>query len=290
MKRPISFMGLTAIATMAVLTTPSHASAANLSQDAKSLLVTSPSDSQYETRYNDLMGSYNDQAANLSLAFDDWFAINSFVNNERAAYGTNGAKLDDLISLDLSDLTWEAGAHDVEVFFINEGAGYRNKFGYATSASDTSSRNGMKTFWNNEVDVIWDDVASSNSILANHNGSLALGEGYTIGDVDAGDTVNFFIRNGGRGNGDVFDALSIDETKNADGLQHVTTYQYGEYLVLAYEDLWGGGDRDYNDVVIAVKGLTDTAAAEVPEPGSALALLGLSAVGTLVRKKRHTNA
>lgn len=281
MKLSMSTLGIAAITAIAALGNASTANAATLSQQAAGLLNANPDNSQYQTQYNNVSGAYNAQAADYSLEFDDWFAINSFVNNERAAYGTDGAKLDDLVALDTNDLTWEAGAHDVEVFFINEGAGYHNKFGYSTA----SGSNNLTDFWNNEVDVIWEDASSTNSILAN-GGPLALGEGYKIGDVDAGDTVNFFIRNGFSGTGNVFDSLSAEDTMNGDGLQHVTTYQYQEYLVLAFEDLYNGGDRDYNDVVIAVKGLVDTETADVPEPTGVLALLGLGIAGTVVNRKR----
>ncbi|NER81135.1 MAG: DUF4114 domain-containing protein [Leptolyngbya sp. SIO1D8] len=286
MKRHISALGLAAVATTVALAVPGTASASTLSRQATNLLNLDPSSSQYQDSYNSVLGNYDNQAANYGLSFDDWFAINSFVNNERAAYGTNGAKLDDLTALDVNDLTWEAGAHDVEVFFINEGAGYHNKFGYSTSAPTVGGNSGLQNFWNDEVEVIWEDASSQNSILAN-GGPLSLGQGYQIGDVAAGDTVNFFLRNP---HNHVFDSLGAEDTMNGDGLQHVTTYQYGEYLVLAYEDIYRGGDKDYNDVVIAVKGLTDTETADVPEPASALALLGLGAAGVVIRRKRASHA
>jgi hypothetical protein len=283
--------------TLAVVTTAvalgasgQHAQAITLSKQSDNLLKLDADEPGYADSYNTLLKSYNDQATDLALDFDDWFAMNSFVNHERAAYGSNGAKLDGLVELDLASLTWEAGASDVEVFFINEGAGYRNQFGYSTNAPTSDSRRGMKQFWNSDVEVIWDDIASKDSILKNNNGPLALGQGHQIGDVAAGDTVNFFIRNGKKGNGDVFDALGKDVTNNADGLQHVTTYQYEDFLVLAYEDLWKGGDEDYNDVVIAVRGLTDTETATVPEPTGVLGLLGLGVAGTILRRRQNSVA
>ena len=286
MKNSTSTLGLAAIATTIAVLAPATANAANLSQQASGLLNADPASSQYGTQYSNVLSSFNDQAADYSLTFEDWFAINSFVNNERAAYGSSGSKLDDLVSLDVDNLTWEAGAHGVEVFFINEGAGYYNKFGYSTVAPTTPGNTAMVDFWNNDVDVIWQNASSQNSILAN-GGPLALGEGYEIGEVAAGDTLNFFLRNP---HNKVFDSLSAEDTLNGDGLQHVTTYQYGEFLVLAYEDIYGGGDKDYNDVVIAVKGLVDTEVADVPEPTSVLSLLGLGAVGAVVKRQRSKQA
>ena len=279
--------GFVAAVAAATLVFPSTASASNLSRDAANLSALTPDSNNYQTRYTNVQNTYDNQSADYSLDFEDWFAINSFVNNERAAYGTNNAKLDELVSLDLSDLTWEAGANDVEVFFINEGAGYRNKFGYSTNAPTASGNHNLVNFWNTEVTTIWNDVSSRNSILRNWNGPLALGQGYKIGDVAAGDRVNFFLRNP---KSQVFDSGSADQTKNGDGLQHVTTYQYEDYLVLAYEDLYWGGDKDYNDVVIAVRGLTDTTqAADIPEPTGVLGLLGLGAVGVVTQGQKRRN-
>lgn len=292
MKRHIIASGLAAIATSAaVLTVPTKAYAGQgpLSRGASDLLKINPNTEAYLTKYDEVEGIYDSQAKDYSLQFKDWFAINSFVNNERAAYGTDGAKINDLAALDLGSLTWEAGAHGVEVFFINEGAGYWNKFGYSldneqTMAPYLNADKPLNAFWNEEVTTMWNGIASKHSILADGNGPMALGEGYEIGNVAAGDTVNFFLKNQP---GDVFDSGTADNTLSNDGLQHVTTYQYEDFLVLAYEDLYGGGDKDYNDVVIAVRGLVDTTpdVADVPEPATVLGLLGLGLVGSMVKRK-----
>ena len=289
MKRHILASSLAAIAatTTAFTVGPTKAYAwpeGPLSRGAIELLNLDSDSDAYRTKYSEVEAQYNRQAVDYSLDFDDWLTINSFINHESLAYGTEGAKLQKLEKLDLDALTWEAGAHGVEAFFVNEGAGYWNQFGYSTSSPSNES---LSQFWYSEdVTTMWSGIASTNSLYAN-GGSMTLGEGYEIGNVDAGDTVNFFLKNP---YGHVFDGGTVETTLNTDRLEHVTTYQYKDFLVLAYEDIHYGGDLDYNDVVIAVRGLVDTTPdiAAVPEPASVLGLLGLGLVSSIVKRKRQS--
>ena len=88
--------------------------------------------------------------------------------------------------------------------------------------------------------------------------------------------------------------LYADKEKNSDGLEHVTAFGYtdeatGEYYTfIGFEDIVGGGDLDYNDVVLVAKGFTNPdAPVDVPEPVSGMALLtvGAVAVGGALKKK-----
>jgi hypothetical protein len=93
------------------------------------------------------------------------------------------------------------------------------------------------------------------------------------------------------------------EADNADGLDHMVTYlitgsldhpdnHVGAY-VIAFEDLPGGGDRDYNDLVVEVRGPLDAPsdAPSVPAPATLVLLLGAGAgavgLGSLRRRLRQ---
>jgi hypothetical protein len=76
---------------------------------------------------------------------------------------------------------------------------------------------------------------------------------------------------------------------NSDGVDHMRTFlvtngaAVGHY-VLGWEDLIGGGDKDYDDFVIEVSGVKP-----VPEPATLL-LLGAGAAGLCYMRRRQKKA
>jgi hypothetical protein len=175
--------------------------------------------------------------------------------------------------------------HNVRVWFLNEGAGYKNQLAYQTSKNGVET--GKGELFNN---LSCDTSGGKNTACQLGNdgdGVLDIGDYVDIGKVSAGSQLNFLLKSDGfNGSGNAV-LGGADPTKNVDGLQHLLAYQVGDYLLLGFEDIIGGGDLDFNDAVFVVdfgKGnLTTTA---IPEPGNMTALLGVTGAAVWMRRKK----
>lgn len=185
--------------------------------------------------------------------------------------------------------------HDVSVFFINEGASYRNQLAY--EATGTTNRSGL----------LFKDISSAEAIGNWGGDALNLGDGVNIGKVSGGTQLDFWLRADGLNRGSNASIFGTQTASNLDKLQHVVAYAYKNYIMLGFEDLYGGlyasgidsntgkynesSDRDFNDVVMVV----DVGEANikelvgVPEPSVTLALIGMSVAGALGLRRRQTS-
>ncbi|MEH1914328.1 DUF4114 domain-containing protein [Nostoc sp.] len=188
--------------------------------------------------------------------------------------------------------------HDVSVYFINEGAGYRNQLAFESTG--TTNKSGL----------LFNDIScQGNGCVSGDWGgnALKLGDGVKVGNVTAGTQLDFWLRADGLNRGNSANIFGTDTASNADGLQHAVAYAYNNYILLAFEDLYGGlhasgedsatgkwnegSDRDFNDVVVVldigeanVKALIG---ATVPEPSVTLSMFAVGAVGMFGLRRRR---
>jgi hypothetical protein len=121
--------------------------------------------------------------------------------------------------------------------------------------------------------------ASTAFFLPNH--SSAYGAAATFNNVKAGDILVFVLKITTGTPGLLFYS---DPARNSDSLQHVYSADFagdafipaGKYV--AFEDIVGGGDKDYNDHQFVFTNVSIGGGEPVPEPGSTLLLLGIGFV------------
>lgn len=193
------------------------------------------------------------------------------------------------IALDPNDLVI-TGDSNVRAYFIGEGAGYRNTLGVYTG----DSSEGL----NGDAALIFPDASSSSGYL-NPTGStyrsrrapVAPGDFVDLGTFSDGTQLNLFLVSNGAGGGT--NTYYTDTELNSDGIDHFVALATPDnpYLLIGVEDLPGGGDEDYNDVVVALEvGLATTKslmAKAVPLPAPVAALLGPVLFGVMLTVKRR---
>jgi MYXO-CTERM domain-containing protein len=206
------------------------------------------------------------------------------------------------VNLDLLKLYDE---YDVSVYFINEGAGYRNQLGYEAFKGDKVTQSG----------VLFKDISSAEAIGNWGGDALDLGDGVNIGKLASGTQLDFWLRADGLNRGNNSNIFGLRTGDNIDGLQHAVGYGIGDYLLLGLEDLYGklwatgqdaktgkwneSSDRDFNDVVVAVKlgeknvsrlvrESNGVKSASTPEPTAALPMAVIGALGLTGLRRRKS--
>jgi len=197
--------------------------------------------------------------------------------------------------------------HNVNVYFIGETAGgYRNQLDFITWKDGNVLQNQTKIFGDTSCSKSQQNsLLNYNDFCANPNDPLAdkskqdsplnVGDFAELGNFKAGTVFDFRLVsnaiNGGIPGKDLTGVFGVDEKTNPDKLQHVMAYYYKDLMIFGYEDLWGGGDKDYNDVVFAIdfgKGnARDIPGVSVPEPSSAAALMGIAGLVGFGRRRRQ---
>jgi hypothetical protein len=210
---------------------------------------------------------------------------------------------DKKVNLDMLKLYDE---YNVDVFFINEGAGYRNQLGYEAIKGDKV-----------QSGVLFKDISSAEAIGNWGGDALDLGDGVNIGKLAAGTQLDFWLRADGLNRGKYSNVFGLRTGDNIDGLQHAVGYGIGDFLLLGKEDLYGdlwakgqdaktgkwneNSDRDFNDVVVAVKlgeknisrlvkESNSVKSASTPEPTAALPMVVIGAFGLMGLRRRKAAA
>jgi Domain of unknown function (DUF4114) len=192
------------------------------------------------------------------------------------------------ISLDPAKLQL-ATASDVRVYFVGEGAGYHNTLGFNTGGGGIDTGDPRLIFPDASSNVsYWNDTDGTGT--RSSGAPLLPGDFVDLGTQAAGTQLDFFlIANGASGGSYVY---STDASVNPDGIDHVVAYALADspYLLIGFEDLYGGGDRDFNDLLFAVDigSVNVETLTNAPEP-STLVILGsfLGPVAYLRRRQRR---
>jgi len=132
---------------------------------------------------------------------------------------------------------------NITVTFMHEGAGYRNQLGYFLFDSNNQIVPGSET-------MLFPDVSFHGP------GCLEVGDSLTFGPLPAGSNVGWWIQSDGFRTNNRGRYYSIKELHAAwDNLRHVALAMdvTSGNLLIGFEDLRNGGDRDYNDVMFVAE-------------------------------------
>ena len=137
----------------------------------------------------------------------------------------------------------------------------------ATYVGDTAFA-GSNLFVNSNPDVIFT------------NGVSLPGDTKSLGFFTAGTELIFRLEVGF--SGDIF--YSGAASRNLDGLAHAAANSDGGFTFVGFEDLFGGGDGDYDDLVFS---FSNTLSGPVPEPASwAMMIGGFALAGSAMRRRK----
>ncbi|MEI6314237.1 MAG: DUF4114 domain-containing protein [Syntrophus sp. (in: bacteria)] len=176
-------------------------------------------------------------------------------------------------------------ASDVRVYFVGEGAGYSNTLGFSVSADGKPVGNSKLILPDTSSTVSFYDPKST--VKRTTSAPLLPGDYVNLGTFNTGSTLDFFlVANGAAGGNNVFSTVTAT---NPDRINHVVAFAVpnSPYLVIGFEDMYGGGDRDFNDVLFAVDiGAQNVAALSgAPEP-ALLVVLGVFVPMALWMRRR----
>lgn len=184
--------------------------------------------------------------------------------------------------------------HNVNVYFINEGANYRNQLGISSIGTTVFDSTLLFEDITCTQNCIYPAYRSPKNTFGTPDGNpLGIGDYVNLGNIQAGTSLEFFLRGDGYARNNT-PTWFTDDSQNVDGLQHAIAYDYkvqqsGDFLILAWEDIYGGGDLDYNDVVVAVElgtaNIANITTAGAPEPSTIAGVIFGSGCALVLKSK-----
>ena len=171
-----------------------------------------------------------------------WFGQHNITNPDGSAIDPVNDQLQD-------ELFYSSDGGHLDVEFLGIGhAGYHSPFGVFTYAGDLNA-------YDSSAINYFDPMFIQNEV--DPNTSYAF-------NIDAETYFGFYLDSNGTGK-----KLSTLTASNIDGVDHALIFNTNKGYTIAFEDIVGGGDRDYEDLVVNIKG---GSSAPVPEPATVLLL------------------
>jgi hypothetical protein len=134
----------------------------------------------------------------------------------------------------------------IRVYFVWEGAGYRNSLGFSMTPAGSQE---LGTQY-----LIFPDASFVGPTSSHRDATrpLVVGDFVELSTGGPGIQLDFFLAaDGARSVRNVW-YNNID--RNADDKQHVVAFLLpnSPYVMIGFEDLWNGGDLDYNDCLFVI--------------------------------------
>ena len=143
------------------------------------------------------------------------------------------------------------------VYFLQEGACYTDALGatIATAAAPTNTiltRTTKTIFPNNHWSLSW--ICATGSGTRSTSEPLLAGDFVQLPTVKAGQQLAFFIMAEMDDSGNPDYVYYNGTNNNADKFQHMIAFfpDNSQYIIIGFEDMYNGGDKDCNDLMFVV--------------------------------------
>ncbi|HVA49972.1 MAG TPA: DUF4114 domain-containing protein [Pirellulales bacterium] len=143
------------------------------------------------------------------------------------------------------------------IYYIYEGACYNNALGVTiatvsapTNKPTTGTSYTVFPFVHSSISP----VCSSGSGKRSSSEPLMAGDFVQLPTVKAGQQLAFFIMANMDSNSDPADVYYNGNSNNPDNFQHLISFfpDDSQYLIIGFEDMYNGGDKDCNDLMFVV--------------------------------------